>query len=142
MGIRTWNGYSGYENKASESYIETLERFCSECHTNEGYKGCENCSTGIFLKQLRDYLLSASESDILKDQAKLLRKLKKIIKSLSNLSPCYPVDLDELKKVSFVLDLWEEAFYKISQCEMFKLEVKKLVKKNGIGAIGKWQNEN
>ena len=114
MGIHTWDSYSGYENKALKSYLETIERFCSECHTNEDYGSCEKCPTGIFVNNLKRYLLEIHESSILKDQARLFRKMKRLVKKMPKLHPLYlPRDeetnpdsvFNKLKKLSFGLDL-------------------------------------
>ncbi len=119
MGIHTWDGYVEYENAALKSYLETIERFCTNCHTNEDYGSCEKCPTGIFVRNLRRYLLNACESDELKDKTKLLRQMKQLIKKMPKLHPLYLTIDDEakpdsvfnrLKKVSFELDLWKKCF--------------------------------
>ena len=138
MGIHTWNGYFEYENRALKSYIETIERFCSECHTNEDYGRCEDCPTGKFIGQLRKYLLEIPESDILKDQARILQKIKQLLKKMPDLHPLYlPVDEDykfnsvfnNLKKLSFELNLWEECFHRESEWKMHISDIRGLGKK-------------
>ena len=135
MGVHTWNGYFGYESKALKSYLETIERFCSECHTNKDYNGCENCPTGRFTNQLKKYLLEIPESDILKDQSKILLEVKKLLKKMPDLHPIYlPVSekydfnsiFNKLKKLSFELELWEECFCKKFEWKMHIGDLKKL----------------
>ena len=158
MGIHTWDSYSGYENKALKSYIETIERFCSECHTNENYNGCENCPTGIFVNNLKRYLLEIHESDILKDQTKLFKRMKRLIKKMSKLHPLYlPVDEDyefnsvfnKLKKLCFELELWEECLrkkfeWKMHIADIMSLGEKRKRKQKGENLINKikWQRKN
>ena len=138
MGIHTWDSYSGYENKALKSYLETIERFCSECHTNEDYGSCEKCPTGIFVNNLKRYLLEIHESSILKDQARLFRKMKRLVKNMPKLHPLYlPRDeetnpdsvFNKLKKLSFGLDLWEECFDKKFEWKMHLADIRKLGEK-------------
>ena len=138
MGIHTWDSYVDYESKALKSYLEIIERFCSECHTNEDYDGCENCPTGKFVNQLKEYLLEIHESDILKGQAKIFQKIKKQIKKMPELHPLYlPVNeehkfnsvFNKLKKLSFELDLWERCFDKKFEWKMHIADLKRLGEK-------------
>lgn len=142
MGIHTWDGYFGYENKALKSYLETIERFCSECHTNEDYNGCENCPTGIFIGQLKKYLVEISEimeNDKFRkaqdEETKIMIKVRKLIKKMPKLHPLYlPVNeeyefnstFNQLKKLSFELNLREECLYKKFEWKMHLAEIRKL----------------
>ncbi len=154
MGIHTWDKYFEYENKALKSYIETVERFCSECHTNEDYGKCENCPTGIFAGQLTKYLIELSEimeKDKFRkandEKMKIMLEIRKLIKKMPDLHPFYIPRSEEtntnsifnkLKKLSFELDLWEKCFDErtndfISKRawldEIKKLKIKKMEKK-------------
>lgn len=145
MGIHTWDRYVEYENKALKSYIETIERFCSECHTNEDYGGCEGCPTGIFIGQLGKYLIELSEimeKDKFRkakdEKTEIMIKIRKLLKKMPKLHPLYlPVDeeykfnsvFNKLKKISFELDLWEKCFYKEFEWKMHLAEIKRLGEK-------------
>ena len=127
MGIHTWDGYFEYENKALKSYIETIERFCSECHTNEDYGSCEKCPTGIFVGQLRKYIIELSEimeKDKFRkgkdEKTEIMIGIRKLLKKMPKLHPLYlPRDeetnpnsvFNKLKKISFEFDLWEKCFW-------------------------------
>jgi len=135
MGIHTWNGYFEYESKSLKSYIETIERFCSECHTNEDYGSCEECPTGIFIGQLKKYLLEIPESDVLKEQANILQKIKRLLKKMSDLHPLYlsvcekfefNSVFNQLKRLSFELDLYEKCLEQKFRYFIFKRELQKL----------------
>lgn len=145
VGIHTWDGYSEYESKALRSYIETIERFCSECHTNEDYNGCENCPTGIFIGQLRKYLIEASEimenykfRDPKDEKTEFMIKIRKLIQKIPKLHPLYlPVDeeyefnsvFNKLKKLSFEFELLEECFRREFEWKMHIAELMNLGKK-------------
>ena len=145
MGIHTWDGYFEYEGKALKSYIETVERFCSECHTNEDYNGCGNCPTGIFIGQLKKYLIEISE--IMEnykfrkpkdEKTEIMIKVRKLIQKMPKLHPLYlPVDEDyefnsvfnKLKKLCFELELLEECFRKKFEWKMHITDLMNLGKK-------------
>lgn len=145
MGIHTWDRYFEYENKALKSYIETIERFCSECHTNEDYGSCENCPTGIFIGRLRKYLIELSEimekykfRDLKDEKTKFMIEIRKLLKKMPKLHPFYLSRDDEtnsesvfnkLKKLSFEFDLWEKCFDKEFEWKMHIAELMSLGKK-------------
>jgi len=142
MGIHTWDGYFGYENKALKSYIETIERYCSECHTNDDYDGCEHCPTGIFIGQLRKYLVGISEimeNDKFRkaqdEETKIMIEIRKLVKKMPELHPLYlPVNeeyefnstFNQLKKLSFELNLQEECLHKEFEWKMHLAEIRRL----------------
>ena len=146
MGIHTWDKYFEYENKSLKSYIETVERYCSECHTNEDYGSCEKCPTGIFVGQLRKYLIELS--DIMEknkfredkdEKTEIMIRIGKLLKKMPKLHPLYlPVDEDyefnsvfnKLKGLSFELNLWEECFNKKFEWNMHLSEIRKLDEKS------------
>ena len=149
MGIHTWDGYFEYENKALKSYLETIERFCNGCHTNEDYGGCENCPTGAFIGQLRKYLVELSEimeRDKFRkskdEKAEIMIEIRKCLKKMPKLHPLYLSKDDEanpnfvfnkLKKLSFEFDLWKKCFDERTNDFFSKKrwldEIKKLKKK-------------
>jgi hypothetical protein len=145
MGIHTWDRYSEYENKALKSYIETIERFCSECHTNEDYNGCENCPTGIFIGQLKKYLIETSEimenykfRDSKDEKTDFMIKIRKLIQKMPKLHPLYLSVSEEyefnsifnkLKKLSFEFELLEECFCREFEWKMHITEIRRLGKK-------------
>ena len=149
MGIHTWDGYFEYENKALKSYIETIERFCSECHTDEDYGGCDRCPTGIFVGQLKKYLIELREimenykfRDPKDEKTEFMIRVRKLLKKMPKLHPLYlPRDdetnpdsvFNKLKKLSFEFDLWEKCFDERTNDFFNKVrwrdELKKLKKK-------------
>lgn len=120
MGIHSCFGYVGYEDTALKSFIETIERFCNGCHTNDDFDGsCDKCPAGIFVNKCKSYLLSCHESTKLTDKAKLIKKMKTLLKRLPELGPCYlPRDdrhnpksaFNKLKVLSYELDLYEKCY--------------------------------
>ena len=145
MGIHTWDGYWEYESKALKSYLETIERFCSECHTNEDYNGCEDCPTGKFVNQLKKYLINNSEimknykfRDPKDKKTEVMIKIKKYLKKMPKLHPLYlPVSEDyefnsvfnNLKKLCFELELLEECWRKKFEWKMHIADLRNLGEK-------------
>ncbi len=86
MGIHYVFGYVGYETAFAETLCHLLESYCFGCHTNEDVnKECKNCPIGNLVYASKDYVMSAYESKILKDDTIALRKIKKYLK---NINPC------------------------------------------------------
>ncbi len=138
MGIHTWDGYFEHESRALKSYLETIERFCSECHTNEDYGSCEKCPTGIFINQLKKYLLEIPEQNI-PEEKKIMKEIKKHLIKMSKLHPLYlSFDMESdfnsafntLKKLSFEFDLYEKCFMQQFNHAMWKRQLLGISKKS------------
>lgn len=64
MGLRSPFGYVDYEVPLSRLLIDIMDNLCAHCHTDRDYeKGCRGCPAGCFLYVVRDYILTAEESD-------------------------------------------------------------------------------
>jgi hypothetical protein len=88
MGIHYVFRYTGYEISFLKTYLELTDRFCTGCHTNEDVDGnCKRCPVGRLIDESKEYLLEAHESDILKEEAKIIRKIKRELKKLPNTHP-------------------------------------------------------
>ncbi len=140
MGIHTWDGYFDYESKALKSYIETIERFCSECHTDEDYGSCEKCPTGIFVNQLKKYLLEISEQNN-PEEKRIMKEIKRYLAKMPKLHPLYlSFDMEsdfnsafnELKKLSYEFDLYEKCSLQKFNHAMWRRELLELSKKSKI----------
>jgi len=158
MGLHTWDGYVEYENKALKSYLETIERFCSECHTNEDYNGCENCPTGMFIGQLRNYLIELSEitkkdkfGNFEDKKTGFMIEIRKLLEKMPKLHPLYLSRDDEtnpysafnkLKKLSFEFDLWEKCFLERANDNLSKRLLFKGIGKSSKKIGGKWRKND
>ena len=84
MGLHSPFGYVGYEERFLKAFIFLLDNFCTCCHTNDDFhNGCTDCPVGNLVYKSKEYLLEAYEPET-KDgiEKKLIRKIKRIIKSL------------------------------------------------------------
>jgi hypothetical protein len=85
MGLRSPFGYGGFTVRFAELTIHLLDNFCSSCHSNKDWDGCENCPIGNLFFEAKEYILNASETGHLIEENKVLREIKKEIK---NIEPC------------------------------------------------------
>jgi len=84
MGLRSPFGYVGYEPDFLDCFIYLLENFCGSCHDNKrDYDGdCHKCPVGQLVYASKEYLLDAIESDICKENTRIIRKIKEEIKHI------------------------------------------------------------
>lgn len=89
MGIHYPIGYSGYEIQFLKTFIELIDRFCHNCHTNKDVNGnCKKCPIGYLIYTSKRYMLEVHESLCDKKETKILQLIKKEIKKIEP-HPCF-----------------------------------------------------
>jgi len=128
VGLSYPFGYVGYELSFLNTFIYLLENYCSSCHTNRDVdEDCMKCPIGQLIFASKDYLLKAHKYSTIKEEAKIIKSIKK---EINNIGPkpmfntCFIFDkkrnndqLMELRKLERDLD-----FFKCSFTRDFKLE--------------------
>ena len=89
MGMHYPLGYSGYETQFLKTFIELLDRFCHNCHTNKDVNGnCEKCPMGYLIYASKKYMLNIHKKLYDKKENKILQSMKKEIKNIEP-HPCF-----------------------------------------------------
>lgn len=83
MGVHYPFGYVGYETACLRTAIDLLDAFCGGCHTNDDVMcDCSKCEVGALVLKCKAYMLDAYESPHNREEVRILRRIKKLIKPI------------------------------------------------------------
>lgn len=91
MGLQNPFRYTNNEDTMLKTFIDTLDNFCVQCHTNEKCGGCKKCPAGTLIyackKYIEDMELYDSEEDVPEEDILEFRTLEDIKRVIKNIEP-------------------------------------------------------